>query len=372
MSNSQSPGAAGVRYPNKFDIARLVAVGTPPYLEVTEAQQRYAAGNSLHVVPEGEPPAWFLLVAPDHHRFSVTFYAPTGTPLRDATWERDGDGLLCRRLIDLFYPDGDPGRRVPFSQVFSVTHEIGADGIVRSVLSSPIEHDTVVEGSVDLAQVRTALPPFGEWDGVVAPAAPGQSERFGLDAIDAALAAVEAYASGEVPTDGGWRIAGGSCDIMDAVDLLVAGGSPVTAVPVIERGAAQIIPLAVQAPPSSGRDPREERRRITALHDDVRDACEHREGQAISLDLAATGTDAAAVYAHALRGAGATAAEYWAFGGRHALVLVTTGDAADGDLSLSLQVVPPAWAGIGGAAAPAADDLRWSISDIGTDPAGYA
>lgn len=362
----------GVRYPNSLELMRLEALGTPPYRDVAEARERYEGGRSLQVVPEGTPPAWLLVIAPDQRRFSVTSYAPTSTPLRDVTWERDGDTLMCRRTTDLFYPDGDPGRRVPFSGVVSVRHEIGADGIVRSILSSPTRHDIVIDGAVDVDGFCIELPSFGDWQRVVAPSRPGPSSRFGLDADDSALAAVASYQNAATPAEGGWRIAAGSRGVMGAVDLLVAGGRPVTAVPVIERGVARIIPLAVQAPRSSGRAPREERRRTTAQHDDIRDACEHRHGQAISLDLDTRGASATAAYARGLRGAGATAAEYWVARGGHALVLVTAGDDTAGDLRLSLHLVPEEWVGSGKGLAPAVEDLRWSIADIDADRAGSA
>lgn len=181
------------RYPRLFDVMSLKAVGSPAYLDAETARARYEAGNSIHVVPDGTTPAWLLVVAPERFRFSVTSYSVTGTPLRDATWELDDGSLLCRRIIDLFYPQGDPCRRVPFVGVTSVTHDIDRDGVVRSTLSAPQEHGVAHEGAVDPHAVRTQVPAFGDWDRVVGAAAPGTSARFGVDAIDAAIAAAATH-----------------------------------------------------------------------------------------------------------------------------------------------------------------------------------
>lgn len=365
----------GVLYPQQFELSRLEASGEPPYLDVDDARQRYDAGQSIRVVPEGNPPAWFLLVSPKRHRFLVTYYADSRTPLREVTWEDDGDGLLCRRIIDLFYPDGDPAGRVPYAQIFSVTQQISADGVVEATLASPIGDDDFREASgVSLDEYRSALPAFGEWEPLLAAGAPPTRDRFGLDAIDAALARLDDGVAGETPGTSeelahpadGWRVSAGSGDIMKTVDGVLSGVPSHLGVPVIERGAARILPLAAQSDPrAGGRDAQEERRRMAVLAADVGDALEYREGRGIRVDLDRGGDDSVGSYVSALRDAAAERADYWAYGPDHAAVLVWTGEEAAGTLALAVHLVPAGWI-IERRAAAAVDgiDLSWSLAQV--------
>lgn len=353
---------------------RLEALGDPAYLEIDSARQLYESGKSVRVISAEDPISWFLLVAPKRYRFTITFYAPSGTPLRTATWEQDSGRLLCRRTIDLFYPDGDPGWAVPISEVVSVTQQISADGVVEVTLSSPIDDDEYREATgVQLADFQMAVPKFGEWQPLLDASKPVQLERFGLDSIDAAIAYADQRAdqggeseAGSSRESSGWRLQAADRDIMHAVDEIVDGADTVDGFPVLRRGSARIVPLSVQAPPvTGGRDPHEERRRMAVLADQIRDACEQREGRAIAFDLDHRGVDIIASYAAALRMAGATSAQWWEYGQRHGVVLVWSGGAATGNLSLALHVLPVSWVSER-QTEPARDgiDVAWSLADV--------
>lgn len=364
-----------IRYPNRFEVFRLEAQGEPPYIEPNAARQLYEAGKGLNVVPDGQPPAWFLHVSAKRYRFAVTYYTPSKTPLRAVTWEREDGELLCRRTVDLFYPDGDPRGRVRYQDLFSVTQDVSADGVLGVSLSSPLDDDRFQEVTgVTLDGFRLAMPAFGDWNQLIALGAPADVDRFGLEAIDAAVACADEFIAQGVADDRlpmavpgvGWRIPAGSRDVLNAVDAALVGERKRADIPILERGSALVLPLAVQADPaSSGREPREEDRRMRILADAIRDACEYREGKAIALDLDQRGTDRVAAYVSALRRAGATEAHYWAYGDRHGVVLVWTGDASNGTRTLALHIVPIGWVSDRRAKAAIDQiDVTWSSADV--------
>jgi hypothetical protein len=363
--------SSSARYPSQFEMFRLEALGDPPFLSIGDARDRYDSGKSLRVLPEADPPQWYLLVAPKHHRFTITFYTPTGTPLRTATWEKEGDQLLRRRVIDLFYPDGDPGRTLPTSEVVSVTQDVSADGVVAVTLSSPFGDDDYRETSeVSLDDVHAPIPNFGEWQALVSASAPTASDRFGIDAIDAAVAHADRslpfQGSGDgstIPNQKGWRIAVGEREILHAVDGIIEGGRVAEDIPVLDRGDAKVLPLATQ---HTGRNAVEERRRMDALASDLADALEQREGRGIRVDLESRGADSVGSYAAALRAAGATEALWWEYEQTHGAVLVWSGDESAGTLKLALHMVPVSWVSER-RSVPAVDgiDVHWSPADIG-------
>ncbi|MFJ2370762.1 hypothetical protein [Microbacterium sp. NPDC087665] len=359
------------RYPNQFETSRLEAIGDPPYLDSDDARGRYSEGKSLRVVDDGNPTAWFLLVSPKRHRFTLTFYAATGTPIREVTWEDDGGSLFCRRIIDLFYPDGDPGRRVPYSEVFTVTQQISTDRIVTVTLASPLGDDEFREVTLDSDDgFRRAVPEFGEWAPLLAASTPPDLERFGLDALDAVTAFAEdcvpadrAGSNDEVVALGGWRVQSSVGDIMRVVDAIVAGESESTAVPAWDRGAVRILPLAFQTDSTSGRSADEEIRRMTALANELADACEYRAGRGIALPLDEADNDSIRSYAEALRAAGVTEATFWDFGNDRAVVLVWQREG--GEVALSLHIVPASWVSPRHLGATVDGiDVRWSPADL--------
>lgn len=362
----------GIRYPRRLELSRLEPLGDPAYFDTDEAEQRYRAGQSLTVLPEGQSPTWFLSISPGRARFSLTFHTASGTPVRSAVWEAEGDRLICRRITDLFYPDGDPGRRVPYMQIISVVQEISTDGVVGVTFSCPPDHDDYREASdVPLERFRADVPAFGEWEALNDASAPAPLERFGRDARQAALAYARAgirsgsSPGGDGPSRSGWRTSAGDRGIMNAADAIVSGRAASAEIVVLARGDVRILPLAVQADPAdSRRDPREEQRRMTALAADVRGACEYRAGRSIAIDLERHGDDRPASYASSLRASGATNAEFWVYDG-HGVVSVWTGAVETGDLLLALHVVPENWVSLHRREESIVGvELDWSISDI--------
>lgn len=327
---------------------RLEALGDPPYLEIDEARRRYTDGQSVRVVAAGDLPAWFLMVSPKRHRFTLTFYAATGTPIREAMWEDDGGTLFCRRVIDLFYPEGDPGGRVPYAEAISVTRQISTDGVVGVTMASPLGDDEFRETVLETAgPYRLAIPDFGEWSPLLDSSTPPELERFGIEALDA----LTSFAEDGVHAS--------------AVDAVVAGSSSTSSVPVLDRGAAHVLPLALQAGPDSGRPADEELRRITVLADGVRDACDHRAGHGIAVPLLEADAGDGS-YGAALRAAHATEATFWEFDSEHAVVLVWQRQGLENPaFALCIQVIPASWVSPSRDAV-ALDDgvLNWSSADV--------
>lgn len=361
-----------VRYPKRFERYRLEALGDDPYFSIEEAAARFDEGQLLTVVPDASPIAWQLSIAGrtypfgGTHRFTLTFYSPTKTPLREVQWETIGDRVVCRSMLDAFYPDGDPERRVPYAHVITVSQEFSTDGILQVVVSSPIEDETVTErAGVDGA--TSAVPAFGAWEAIIAASTPPSVERFGLTALDSSRAfANEADAAGEPDAARGvWRVPFDDRGAVAAVDAAREERPAPAGAVVLERGLASVIPLAAQlgAPEDHGRAADEERRRCSRFADRVRGALEHRYGAQIAFDLAHRGTDSVASYAASLRAAGATAASWWV-GDATGIALVWSGSAEVGDLALALHVVPPSWVSDRRASEAAPQtDLRWSATE---------
>lgn len=369
MSNS-------VRYPAQFETSRLQALGDPPYLEPDDARKRYAEGKSLRVVADGNPPEWFLLVSPNRHRFTLTFYAPTGTPIREVAWEADGVGLFCRRIIDLFYPDGDPGGRVPYAQVLSVTQHVSTDGVIEVTMASPVGDDAFHEAKLNsVDRYRGAVPGFGDWCALLVASAPPALERFGPHAPDSAKEAADngvgREGDGAAARPAHWRVSSSVDDIMRAVDAITAGAPTATAVPVLSRGAAHVLPLALRRNGDDDRSADEQRRRMDVLAGEIRDACEHRAGQGIPVGLDGS-DDSLGSYAAALRAEDASEATSWEFGSTNAVVLVRQRDHGDGvSDALSVHVVPAGWLSPRrDAPAVGSVNVGWSWKDISDQRAG--
>lgn len=362
-----------VRYPSKFEMFRLEALGVPPYLPSDSARERYDAGNSLHVVSAEEPPAWYLVVAPERHRFTVTYYTATRTPLRMATWEKDGDTLLCRRVRDLFYPDGDPEGTVPSVDLVVVAQQISGDGVIEVTLSSPLgddDHREVVGARLEGFRIET--PVFGEWDPLVRRLEPSSTGRFGLESIDEAIAFADrcvvqasAGAGDSAPDRRSWRVSVGADDLLRAVDAAIVGRDVSDKIVVLERGEARILPLAVQFDVKDAVDPSEVRRRMSVLGASIADAMEQREGRGIPVDLTYDASDSVASYTAALRAGGATEALWWECGQKHGVALVWSTDEFADRLSLALHIVPGSWVSAR-QAGTAVDgiDVRWSARDV--------
>ncbi|WP_460798485.1 hypothetical protein [Microbacterium sp. GXF0217] len=366
------------RYPKHFEYYRLEAFGDQPedeaYYDVDIATRLYDEGRGIFVIPAGEPPSWALSVSAGSHRFSLTFYNEHKTPLRQVTWERQADGgLFCRETIDLFYPDGDPGGRVPFIRLVTVTQEFSTDGVLVVTVSSPVADDDVREVTgVPIADMQSPVPSFGGWGTIVAASAPADVDRFGPGSVQAALAHADRCAAqgnrsepDRSPADG-WRIPLADRGVMKAIDAILDSSQVQAGIPVIARGQAQVLPLVLQRTPvARGRDPREEQRRMRIFADGIRSECEHEQGQQIAVDLERQGSDSVASYARALRDAGATRAVWWVFRSTFGVVLVWTGDETVGNLTLSLHVVPASWVWERRSEAEISGiDVAWTADDL--------
>ncbi|MDJ1115532.1 hypothetical protein [Microbacterium dauci] len=358
-----------VRYPKRFEIYRLEALGDDPYFSLDDAATRFESGQLVTVVPDTAV-LWRLSISASRfpydggRRFTLTHFTAGKTPLREVRWESDGGALVRRSTLDMFYPEGDPGRRVPYAAIITVHQQHFTDGILQVRRSSPIDEDRFVEVAVRPGGDRIDAPAFGAWGALVEASAPADVQRFGLDAIDAADAYVVELASQGEPVLGGsrWRNAAGAREIIDAVEALAAGADPITQLPRIERGEATILPISAQG--GADVDAAEERERIAAAAGEIRGELEYRHGQQITFELDRAGRDSVAAYATALRAAGATAASWWVADGA-GVALVHSGDATTRDLTLAVHVVPASW--VSDRRATTGIDvppLDWSRADI--------
>lgn len=212
--------AAGFRYPRSFELARRQAIGDPPYLDVDEARAAHAVGQALTVISSEDgsngTPRWYLRVSAKGFRFTLTFYSDLGTSIRQVTWERDGDDLRRVRTVDLFHPDGDPGRDVAWIDLPYVDRVYAANGTVTVTWSPPGRISGETEESRQrnrelppfaagpthgqngpvhtvrgVPAVRQSVPAFDAWQPLVDASAPEELERFG----PGALAAAKAYSA---------------------------------------------------------------------------------------------------------------------------------------------------------------------------------
>jgi hypothetical protein len=359
---------------------QLRPIGDPPYLDLDQAHRDYAERHAVNAVPEelsaAGKPAWYLSIGPRGFRYTATFYSELGTPLRDVTWERDGERIVLRTTKDLFYPDGDPGRKVPYSQVTSVTREFATDGIVVVSVSSPDTPESSRQvGGIATENLAVPVPEFGEWDELLRRSAPAEVERFGAGAAAAAreyaasapgvdapnVAAVDA----PEPTSG-WLIPLTGRDVVRGIDAVVSGTGLPPEFQVITRGPARIIPLAVQADLASNRDAGEEVRRMRSLSNGIDMELDHREGRGIDLEFDANHwSDTVDAYVESLRAADVDAARYWGFkNNQTAVVIVWSGDEVDGTRKLALHVVPSSWVSDRYPGELSRVDLHWGVDRV--------
>lgn len=357
-----------VRYPRRFEIFRLEALGDDPFLTDAEARDQYEQGRRLAVTDAGSPPTWYLDVLPGRQRFTITFYSPHKTPVREVVWEPVDGRLLRRRALEVFYPEGDPKRRVPYSQLLTVDQHWYADGVARIVRSSPIDEDVFAE-IVAGEQDRLDVPEFGEWSALIAASTPADMSRFDVDAIDAAEdVARAAIAVGKPLADTArWSLPASVSTVLDTVTALTAFEPTPSLVPIIERDAAKILPVFVQgaSPRQSGLDAREERRRVDELSSGLAGAFEYASGRPIPFPLDQRGDGPLAEYAASLRSANARSAQWWVLN-ETGVVVVRSGDEDAGDLALAVHLVPARWVS-GRSGTPTgrpSADLRWSRADL--------
>lgn len=360
----------GALYPQQFEIYRLEALGDPPYLTRGEAEQRYAQGRDLTVTAHGDPPAWTMHVSTKTYRFTVAFHTGQKKLIRRVVWEQADGTLFCRRTIDRFYPAGEQQR--PLIDVITVTQDLSTDGVCEVTISSPDADDEFRQiENLPIDHLRLPVPDFGDWQAILEMSQPEHPDRSGAESTAAARAyASQLIAAGDVAVpsaataQAGWRVAVDAEAVLRTIDAIREARR--ADIPVIARGAARIVPLFAQGDPqTSGRDPREERRRMLLLADSIRDACDQRGGRASSFDLDQHGDGRAASYAAALRAAGAWKVQWWVFDPSHGAALVLTGSEHAGDLTLALHLVPPSWVSPRRAATESGDiDVRWTHADL--------
>lgn len=203
------------RYPRQVELSRLEVMGDAPFLDVAEAERDYREGRGLYVFSASDStcgkPYWFLSVRPGGARWVARFYSDAGSVTREVTWEAVSTELRCVETIDLFYPDGDPGRIVPWEDVINVTREFSSGGVMKVTYAPPGRvsgaetskkrkkdrqlpsfaagpegrngrQHTVREVPLE----RLAVPTFGDWEELLRASAPADLVRFGEGAAEAA------------------------------------------------------------------------------------------------------------------------------------------------------------------------------------------
>ncbi len=368
-----------VRYPKRFEVFRLEAMGEDPYYSDDEATARYATGRALTVVPATDPVGWRLHIASstypfggDTYRFTVTFHGAGNAHVRTVTWETVDGELFRRQIVDNFHPAADPRTGAPRTPALRVSQQQYTDG-VRLVTwwssDDDAEHSVEVGGlPVD---ARRAIPAFGDWAEIVRASAPTGTARFGSAARSAAEELFAAAVRGAGPAaPGRWRTPASPAEVVDAVWAILRFAPVPAGVPMLDRGPAKILPLAVQgtAAGAPGLDPAEEARRMSWLGARISDAFEHAGGRPAALDLERPGDDRIAAYTRSLRAAGAVSASWWVFDAM-GVVVVSSGTAEAGELSLAVQVVPASWV-VDRLTRPGGEpvDLRWTRADLPTAP----
>lgn len=136
-------------------------------------------------------------------------------------------------------------------------------------------------------------------------------------------------------------------------------------VPVLVRGEVKILPLAWWGAPDHGYNPYAEPAQIRSFASHVQGAALHRAGPWSEMDLAADSDDSIGSYRAALRDAGVTRADCWAYSDSLGVVMVWSGDEAEGTRSLALHIVPADWV-LDRLARDPVDgiDVHWSWADV--------
>lgn len=379
LLRDESVTAEGCRYPKRFEIFRLEALGDDPWFTEAQAQERYEGTRGMAIIAGDDPPGWSIWVSPVYPqtpagfaRFAVTLYGPTKTPLREVVWEASDGPLRCQRTLDRFYPEGDPGRWVRGIDTLIVERSFWADGVIEVSMSSPWDDDvvSVIEGAPTSLPPVIAMPEFGEWAELLEASALPAVSRFGPDAIDAAIALAGVAVERGSLVSGTWRVPATDRDTARVVDAVVDGSPlPRLDIPVWHRGAAVIVPLMAQGDlGGGGRDAHEELRRADALAKKLAGAFEYRAGAPLDVDLDLRGDDRVASYSRALRAAGVTRAWWWTLGDS-GVVIVWSGDELAGTLTLAVHVVPVSWVWDRKTKPGSVDvDLGWGVDDVRATP----
>lgn len=372
--------ADAFRYPTNFDIFQARVPEGSSYLEPAAAQERYVTGNTLHALAQTDSGSVHLKFSADHCQ--LTTFTPSGVPLREVRWQRDATGLQLRRIVDAYYPEGDPGRRVPYIEVVTVSQAFGADGIAEVTLATPAG-DEFHERPWQPSTGHLAAPEFGAWKPLVA-AGQVAEPRLGADALNSAFTRAQQptpstttqhSATVATATDR-WRVHASAETIVRTAERLASGDehdSGHTNLFALRRDDSWVLPLVrvteVAYTP-------EELRRASNLLNQLRAALEYRAGRGSFLELEGESVNA---YAAALRATGVTRAMFWQLTSTHAAVIASeaphspssqtsaglnrvsltsaTLTPATPSISLALHVVPGEW--ITEQKAPTNLNLRW-------------
>lgn len=353
------------------------------WLDVDAARACYLSQPGVTVVSaevcaDGSP-VWQLRINPSGW-FRFVFHGELGTPLREVAWQPEGSALRLRETKDAFYPDGDPGHRVPYDNVTSVTREFFTDGTAKVALRAPGLDLPRTLREVDTAAVLPPLPAFGEWAELLEASAPESAGRYGPSASDTALSFALDDLGGQDVTgepglvaldaDGSWVMAATERQIFEIAVAVVQGAPVPYGATVLKRGPAWIIPLGFQGRPAKGVDPAEFERKLASLDNDLGGLLTYRTQDPLEF-LAARREwyDSAATAAHfdLLKAAGVTRTwySYLRPTEEYAVMRVWAGDLARGTRTLALHIVPGHWCSDRRRGEPPTGvDLRWGRDDL--------
>lgn len=359
---------------------RLGRTAGVPQISAQDAETRWAAGEEIHLVPEHEAGAvvpWSL-TARRGRDYVVNEYAADGRRVRSERWVQDGDRVRMAGGEARFEQDGGQG-----PTAYQVEWDAYPGGAMRIETIAPHAEDDQVTGFRSAPEARIERP---------APALGTVLDLRDADDLDAAAfaglgprEAAELYAHspargaaplttedvfGEASLRTGAVVLASARQIIDVVDGILRRGTATdgvveSRVPVLQRGAATIIPLGAQG--AALEYQADVRAELVELSNSVRWALEHRAGSRVSLDLADAPPSGERSYRSQLVTAGATRAGVWRLEPDFAVVLVVSGDPDAGTLTHALHIVPSGWVASPETAERPTDepvDIAWSWTDV--------
>ncbi|WP_341946481.1 hypothetical protein [Microbacterium sp. LWH11-1.2] len=379
----QNPADAGlpdgtvVLHPFDDRLGRTAGV---PQISAQDAEMRWATGEEIHLLPAhdaGDVVPWSL-TARRGRDYVVNEYAADGRRVRSERWVQDGDRVRMAGGEARFEQDGDQG-----PTAYQVEWDAYPGGAMRIETIAPRSEDDQVTGFRSAPEARIERP---------APTVDTVLDLRDSDDLDAAAfaglgprEAAELYARsrargaaplttedvfGEASLRTGAVVLASARQIMDVVDGILHRGRATdgvmeSRVPVLQRGAATIVPLGAQG--AALEYQADVRAELVELSNSVRWAIEHRAGSRVSLDLADAPPSGERSYRSQLVTAGATRAGAWRPEPGLAVVLVVSGDPDAGTLTHALHIVPSGWVASPDALERPLDepiDVAWSWADV--------
>lgn len=177
------------RYANEWNDQTLRPKRSEPYLEESEARERYEnGGKSFDVIPEPDPstgiPAWAMRIFTGDGAVKVTHYDARGTVTRITGFRRyepgadapvtgggSGDARLFHdEIVDYFYPESDE-RQFEFQSSSSITAYIKPNGTSKVIYQDvePGKQTTAEYRDVPVESYWADRPAFGEWAALADP-----------------------------------------------------------------------------------------------------------------------------------------------------------------------------------------------------------